>query len=315
MKQINFHYCGHIVADSNHARFPRSCLASVTRQVETIVAQQNISNAYGSLAAGSDIIIAEQLLKQGAKLHLVFPFSIEEFLQTSVAFVGSEWINRFEEVLKRADSITQLYEKKPAADEVSYAVCTEIAIGLAIAESLKSYSQPIDYLLLNQVNTTDSLFGQSLKQLAIWDEEETQGVAGTFPDLLRGETIGLDAKYIAPEEPQLAKKFNTNMSILGQTLQVTVCTLSNGTIKNCSNLDNLFHYLDSINDEEKISVDLTPSVYGAPNTNEKSVITRRAMGQIFFHYFQANNRLLNTGDNKQKNAITTIERLFKLFVV
>ena len=314
MRPVNYHYCGHIVAESNHARFPRSCLDSVTRQVETHLARQDITNAFGSLAAGSDIIIAEQLLKQGTQLHLVFPFSIEEFLQTSVAFVGSEWINRFEDVLNKAHSITQLYEKKPTADEVSYAVCTEIAMGLAIAESLKSDSQPLDCQRFNQINTTDSLFGQSLKQLAMWDEEETQGVAGTFPDLLRGTSIGLYAKFIAPENPQLVLDFKTEMSILAQPLQVTVSTLSNGESKNCSSLDSLFQYLDSIADGEKISVDLAPSVYGAPNPNEKSAMamTRRAMGQILFHYFQVNNPLSNTGDSIQKNAVSNIERLFKL---
>ena len=47
--------------------------------------------AYGSLACGADMLVAEAILARGGELHVVLPFAEEDFLKTSVHVGGPEW--------------------------------------------------------------------------------------------------------------------------------------------------------------------------------------------------------------------------------
>jgi hypothetical protein len=78
--------------------------------------------AYGALAAGADILIAEALIEQGAELHLVLPTLASAFRMQSVAPYGEAWLPRFDRLFEQAASVTVA-----AAGEV----LSEAAIGLA----------------------------------------------------------------------------------------------------------------------------------------------------------------------------------------
>lgn len=73
---------------------------------------------YGALASGADIAIAEAGLAAGAELHVVLPFPVEKFVETSVA-IGNTierpdgWTTRFWQCLRKSASLTTLVERSP----------------------------------------------------------------------------------------------------------------------------------------------------------------------------------------------------------
>ena len=75
-------------------------------KIRTVVDEEHIGFAYGALAAGSDILIAEELLDVGAELHVVLPFAEADFLEQSVAPAGQEWVRRYHDCKARAASLT-----------------------------------------------------------------------------------------------------------------------------------------------------------------------------------------------------------------
>ena len=83
------HYCGHRIAPlGGVGRFPAAAESLVQARIVAEVERDRPGFAYGSLANGADILFAETLLAVGAELHVVLPFAVDEFVQSSVADGG-----------------------------------------------------------------------------------------------------------------------------------------------------------------------------------------------------------------------------------
>ncbi|MEO1046110.1 MAG: TRAFs-binding domain-containing protein [Pseudomonadota bacterium] len=92
--------------------------------------------AFGALAAGADIMIAEAAVSAGAQLHVTLPWTINEFRARSVEPYGDDWCARFDSLLQQAESI---YEPAPSETEtsLSYARSIEIASLVALGRNLR----------------------------------------------------------------------------------------------------------------------------------------------------------------------------------
>ena len=100
------HFCGHrIAAPGATGRFLSEDEKAVARWWPKL-SKFPTGIAYGSLASGGDILWAEALMARGCELHIVLPFSLEEFIRTSVADAGDLWIARFQRCLQAATSVT-----------------------------------------------------------------------------------------------------------------------------------------------------------------------------------------------------------------
>src|SRR5690606_36578043 len=86
----------------------------VVQSVEEVVEKFAHGFGFGTLAAGSDIITAEILVRSGAELHVILPASVAAFRHQSVARFGSQWAVRFDLLLEAADAVETL----PDLDEV-----------------------------------------------------------------------------------------------------------------------------------------------------------------------------------------------------
>lgn len=122
------HFAGHMGLASGGAGE-----AALAAAVDALIAQERIGFAWGALAAGSDIVIAERLLATGAEVQAVLPCDPEQFAAQSVAPAGQDWLNRYHAVLGRAASL-QLAASDPAAvhDPLATAHAGELAIGGAM---------------------------------------------------------------------------------------------------------------------------------------------------------------------------------------
>jgi hypothetical protein len=93
------HFCGPIHCSADPAR--------IRGLVRAEVASERIGFAYGALAAGADILIAEALAASDVELHIVLPGPSSAFFEACVAPFGEDWRARFEALLAVAASVSE----------------------------------------------------------------------------------------------------------------------------------------------------------------------------------------------------------------
>jgi class 3 adenylate cyclase len=170
------HFCGHRIAAGG--RFPPEAEAEVKAQIDAEVARDPPGYAYGALASGSDIMWAEALLAHGAELHVVLPFSSEEFIKASVAAAGQRWVDRFHRCIDAAVRVSYATDGAYLGDDVLFRYGTELAMGLALLRAR--------YL------------DADVRQLAVWDGGDALGAAGTAHDVAAWHRSGARTVVIAP---------------------------------------------------------------------------------------------------------------------
>lgn len=118
----SLNYAGHlgVAADAD---------ADLRRAVDAWCEQARIGFAYGALAAGADIVIAEALLARRAELHVVLPVGVEAFVAQSVAPYGAAWLPRFEACLAGARSLRCLTTLAGAYEPLATQLAANVAMG------------------------------------------------------------------------------------------------------------------------------------------------------------------------------------------
>lgn len=281
------HFCGHMISRDESGRFPNSHEPILKRAVDHFFQNNQVSDSFGSLAAGADILIAESAIKHGVGLHLVFPYSIETFINNSVLPSGKNWVNRFKLLLEQAKSTTVVYQKQPKDEIISYAECTEVAMGLGLLAAAQ----------------TDSLY--DAKQLVLWDGQTTDGKAGSYPDMLRWNSLGLQSFYydtkldVTREQQHLNVQANSRQSL--QLSEFNTQHLPNLAKNNFSiaayqqqtpvvrieNPNDFFSHNKKLGENCGIVWDLDQDIFGASTCNASSKITDRCAGLLAFYLMQA----------------------------
>jgi adenylate cyclase len=151
------HFCGHMFAANPEAE------ARLKAEAGAIMAAEEVGFAFGAIACGSDLILAETALERGIQLHIVLPFAEEDFLAQSVRPGGEGWEARFRSVRERAARTTFASEIEFFGDPVQYGYASRMAMGMARLRA-------------------EHLAGEAV-QLAIWDGEPSNGPAGTGADV------------------------------------------------------------------------------------------------------------------------------------
>ena len=178
------HYCGHRVAPvGGEGRFPAEAEPLVRAWIVAEIERDRPGFAYGSLASGADILFAEALLAVGAELHVVLPFAVDEFMQSSVADGGPGWVERFQSCLAAATSVSYATDDAFLGDDVLYRYASELAMGLAVLRA-RFLDAPV-------------------RQIAVWDGGPARGDAGTAVDAARWSRSGHPATIIAPGDGPL----------------------------------------------------------------------------------------------------------------
>jgi class 3 adenylate cyclase len=159
------HFLGPVISQpGQNGGFPAVQAASVAAHIAPLLQRLRIGAAYGSLAAGADILFAEALLAQGVALNVVLPFATADFIEQSVRPAGEDWVRRFEACLAAAKTVRFATEDAYLGDDQLFTYCGSLAMGLA------------------------SLCGRHLHaplmQLAVWDGVVGDGAsAGTAGDM------------------------------------------------------------------------------------------------------------------------------------
>ena len=104
---------------------------TVAADIAALLKGMRIGAAYGSLAAGADILFAEALLEQGVALNVVLPFATDDFIEQSVRPAGEDWVTRFEACLAAAKTVRFATEDAYLGDDQLFTYSSSLAMGLA----------------------------------------------------------------------------------------------------------------------------------------------------------------------------------------
>lgn len=118
-------FCGNIFQADPEVEGP------LRAEMARVIVRENVGFAYGALAAGSDILIAEELIKRGAELHLVLPFIEADFITQSVAPGGEAWLRRYEACRARATSLTLASHMSYVGQGAQFAYGSKVTMGMA----------------------------------------------------------------------------------------------------------------------------------------------------------------------------------------
>ncbi|WP_114953720.1 adenylate/guanylate cyclase domain-containing protein [Sphingosinicella terrae] len=165
------HFAGHMFAADAAAE------ARLREAVDIALEAETVGFAYGALACGADIVIAEAALARGAELHVVLPFAELDFLEQSVRPGGEGWIGRYNACVVRAASVTIASAVEFFGDPAQYGYGSRMAMGMARLRA-------------------EHLGGEAV-QIAVWDGIASDGPAGTGADIAAwreqgGRTIVID---------------------------------------------------------------------------------------------------------------------------
>lgn len=106
---------------------------ALARAVDDVLARRQIASAFGALAAGADIVIAERVLAAGVALNIQLPLTPEAFIARSVEPYGKGWRDRFVACLERAQSID--WNRNARMGPAAYQLGARVSMGKAIAHA------------------------------------------------------------------------------------------------------------------------------------------------------------------------------------
>lgn len=136
------HFAGHTGVAANDP--------GLRDEVRKLLARERVEFAYGALAAGADIVIAEVLLQEGCELHLVLPSRPDLFREVSAAQFGGDWATRFDACLAQADGLRWLEDEGGTPTELEVWIAAEIAMGLAEMRAAALCTEAVQILVLDR---------------------------------------------------------------------------------------------------------------------------------------------------------------------
>jgi len=168
------HYCGHIF--NQQRPLSENAEREIINRIESVISSRHCAVAYGSLAAGADIMFAEAILKQGGELNVWLPFGMESFCEELVRPYGEGWVQRFHDCIKKANTVSCATESDFLGESSLFNFCSDVAMGMAIMRT-------------NSLNA-------KLMQVAVWDQVESSQRSGTYTNIAKWRELGHHSEII-----------------------------------------------------------------------------------------------------------------------
>lgn len=160
----SLHFAGHLFGfEDGQKPLDSTTVYGIGKAVEDILKAGDFAAAYGALAAGSDIIIAERLLDHGIELHVVQPCPDDLFKNISLTPYGHAWQARFDACMAAATSVQTVSRDKSLCDDLTTAFASETAMGLAVLRA--------------------EMLATTAEQIVVWDGKPSVRTGGTAHDV------------------------------------------------------------------------------------------------------------------------------------
>jgi class 3 adenylate cyclase len=171
-------FSGHMIDQPNRStlRFPPHLESVVYQEIRDRVRKLDARLGYASAACGSDILFLEAILELKGEIHIVLPYSKEQFIKESVDIIpNSNWLERFHRVIDQATEVIIASNRKLQEDAVLYDYTNRLLNGLAKMRA-------------DQLET-------ELVPLAVWNGQPG-GIGGTGSVIQQWQSIGYEAEVI-----------------------------------------------------------------------------------------------------------------------
>lgn len=241
------HFAGHIfgLAGSERAIGSQHIYA-LERAIEEALKGNKIGFAYGALAAGSDIMIAEKLLGEAIELHVIMPCADELFLETSVAPYGEDWVRRFQQCREKASTVRYISQEKEKADNLRTAFASELAMGLACLKADQLATEALQLLVWD--GTDPETLAGTARDAGVWKNSKRSQVIVPFPEERGGPTPSLENGQKATHRRELKAMLFADVRGFGALPDHKVPVFLNNVIKGLSaKLDSHRDRIDHLN--------------------------------------------------------------------
>ncbi|MDO8707064.1 TRAFs-binding domain-containing protein [Pseudomonas sp.] len=184
-------------------RFPAQIERAVEMAIEQAIAENNIGFGYCSAACGADILFIERMLNRGAEINIVLPFQRDDFIRTSVAFAGPDWVARFDRVMAQATSVSYCVDEDYLGDDLMFTHAGLLIQGLAV---LRAEQLETDAAMLSVVEPqAEAKAGGTAANLACWHERGRRSIILDLSHIRnQAEKLGnITARYsvFSPQKP------------------------------------------------------------------------------------------------------------------
>jgi class 3 adenylate cyclase len=172
-------YTGHMIDAPGRAqaRFEPRMEGAVRADIQSRIESLAPVASYGSAACGADILCLECMRELGGEMHIILPFPVEQFLETSVDLrKDAGWARRFEQLLEDADEVLVIGEKPPAGEASTYEYANLIMTGLA-----RLRAQMLD---------------TGMQGVAVWDGQDSGEPGGTASVISLWQQAGVPVECI-----------------------------------------------------------------------------------------------------------------------
>lgn len=124
-------FTGHMMDRPGRSpRFPASAEGPVRERIAAVLDELDARIGFSSAACGSDLLFVEAMKARGAEVHLVLPFRVTDFVETSVGFAGEDWVRRFQHALDTADSVKYVTREPYMNDPDLFTFANRVLRGL-----------------------------------------------------------------------------------------------------------------------------------------------------------------------------------------
>jgi len=173
-------FTGHMLDEVGRAtpRFPAALEATVAKAIAEKLDALEAGFGYCSAACGADLLFIEAMLVRGAEVHVTLPFERADFVATSVAFAGPEWVARFEKALSQASSVHHGVRERFLGDEALFAYANALMQGAAVLRARQLEGEATQLAVLD--SNADLRAGGTHETVAAWDK---LGLANEVIDL------------------------------------------------------------------------------------------------------------------------------------
>jgi hypothetical protein len=137
-------FAGHMIDTGERAspRFPVALIPAVSERLDRHLATLHQPIVFTSAACGADLLFIEAALDQRAELNVVLPFDRGDFVRTSVAVGGAEWVTRFDDALERATRIIMATDENHLGDDTLFEYAARLVEGFSMLRAAQLETSP-----------------------------------------------------------------------------------------------------------------------------------------------------------------------------
>lgn len=161
-------FTGHMLDHPDRVcpRFDMSMVSEVAEALRARITEFGQAIGFSQAACGADILFLEAMQAAGMQTVVILPFAESDYLKTSVAFAGDDWVERHHRVMKGATQVILATAERYLGDDVLFEHAADLIQGMALLRARQLVTSPC--LLTVEREGSATLPGGTVSTAARW---------------------------------------------------------------------------------------------------------------------------------------------------